>query len=123
MGFQKTWALIVGIILAIIGIWGLFTTSILGIGVNMTQSIIHLIGAILGIYIGLKGTGKTFNMVIGILGVVLGILGFIPGAKDLLMSLLNCNTATHIVHLAVGIISLIIYFAVKEESSGTAAPF
>ncbi|MEK6963678.1 MAG: DUF4383 domain-containing protein [Nanoarchaeota archaeon] len=123
MGFQKTWALIVGIILAIIGVWGLFTTSILGIGVNMTQSIIHLIGAIFGIYVGLKGTGKTFNMVVGVLGLILGILGFIPGAKDLMMSLLNCNMATHILHLAVGIVSLIIYFAVKEQAEGTAAPF
>ena len=121
MGFQKTWALIVGIILAIIGIWGLFTTSILGIGVNMTQSIIHLLGAIFGIYVGLKGTGKTFNMVIGIIGLVLGILGFVPGAKDLLVSLLNCNMASHILHLAVGIISLIIYFAVKEEA-GSMSP-
>ena len=116
MGFQKIWALIVGIVLAIIGVWGLFTTSILGVGVNLVQSIVHLIGAVFGIYIGLKGTGKSFNMIVGVLGVILGILGFIPGTKNLLVSLLNCNTATHILHLVVGVVSLIIYFAVKEES-------
>ncbi len=111
---QKNFALIVGIVLAIIGIWGLFTESILGIGVNIAQSILHLIAAAFGIYVGTKGQGKGYNQTIGWIGIVLGILGFIPGIKDQLLTLLNVNMATTWLHIVVGVVALIVAYAVKK---------
>ena len=111
---QKTFALIVGIVLAIIGIWGLFSDNVLGFGVNVTQSVLHLIAAIFGIYVGTKGAGPGFNKSIGIIGVVLAILGFISGTAALLASLLNVNMATTWLHLVVGVVSLIVGYGVKD---------
>ena len=46
---QKMFALIVGIVLALIGVWGFFTDSILGIfGVNAFQSVLNIIAGAIG---------------------------------------------------------------------------
>ena len=63
---QKTYALILGIVLFVIGVWGFFSMSILGIfGVNIWQSVLHVIAGIFGVYVGTKGEGKSFNSTIG----------------------------------------------------------
>lgn len=111
---QKTFALIVGIVLLIIGVWGLFQKSVLGFGVNSAQSVLHIIAAAFGIYVGTKGAGPGFNKTIGWIGIVLGILGFIPGIKTQLANLLNVNMATTGLHLVVGIIALLVGYGVKK---------
>src|SRR3989344_1276301 len=101
---QKTYALVLGLVLALVGVWGFFTNSILGIlGVNPLQSVLHLIAAAFGIYAGTKGDGTTYNQVLGWIAVVLGVIGFIPGVNDLLLQLLNINTAITVLHLAIGV--------------------
>lgn len=111
---QKTYALILGLVLGIIGVWGFFTQSVLGLGVNTTQSVLHVIAAIFGIYVGTKGEGPGFNMTIGWIGILLAILGFIPATATMLTNWLNINTATTILHLVIGILSLGIYYAAKK---------
>ena len=111
---QKTFALIVGIVLGIIGIWGLFSDTVLGFGVNPTQSVLHIIAAAFGIYIGTKGEGPGYNATIGWIGVVLGILGFIPATASILANLLNVNMATTWLHIVVGVVALIVTYAVKD---------
>ncbi|MBI2148895.1 DUF4383 domain-containing protein [Candidatus Woesearchaeota archaeon] len=112
---QKTYALILGLVLAVVGLWGLFTQSLLGFfGVNVLQSVLHLIAAAFGLYVGIKAEGKIFNMVLGWVGLALGILGFVPVVKDLLLSLLNINTATTLLHLVIGVVSLGVAYLVKE---------
>ena len=114
---QKTYALILGIILLIIGIWGLFTDSVLSLGVNIFQSILYIITGSFGLYVGIKGNGPGFNIIIGWFGVILGMLGFIPiighEANGLLNTLLNTKPATSWLHLLVGAISLVIYYGAK----------
>ena len=111
---QKTNALILGVVLAIVGIWGLFAETIIVFGVNIAQSILHLIAAAAGIYAGTKGDGMSFNMIIGYIGVVLGIIGFIPGIKDVLANLLNINTATSVLHLIIGALCLGVYYTHRK---------
>jgi|SRR3989344_2154698 len=112
---QKTYALILGIVLFVIGVWGFFSMSILGIfGVNIWQSVLHVIAGIFGVYVGTKGEGKGFNSTIGWIGLVLGILGFIPSVDTLLLSWLNINAATTWLHLVIGVVSLAVYFLIKE---------
>jgi hypothetical protein len=115
MAVQKTYALVLGIVLGIVGIWGFFTQSILGIfGVNTFQSILHVIAGLFGIYVGTKGEGPGYNATIGWIGVILAVLGFIPATASFLVSLLNINIATTWLHLVIGIVSLLVYFAVEE---------
>ena len=111
---QKTYALALGIVLAIIGIWGLFSNTILVFGVNVLQSILHLIAGGFGIYVGMKGQGKGYSMYIGWIGVALGVLGFIPGVKEVFLNLLNINMATTWLHIVIGVISLGVAYGVKK---------
>ena len=119
MGAQKTYSLILGIVLLIVGVWGFFTNSILGLfGVNSMHSVLHLIAAVCGIYVGLKGTGMTYTAIIGWIGIILGVLGFIPGVKDFLMNMLNVDMGITVLHLVIGIVSLIVHYAFKSSSGG-----
>ena len=90
MSVQKTYALVLGLVLAIVGVWGLFTDSILGFfSVNLFQSILHLVAAAFGVYVGIKGTGHTYNLVLGWIAIMLAVIGYISSAKDVLLIYLN----------------------------------
>src|SRR3989344_9296047 len=106
MGAQKTFALILGLVLLLVGILGFFDNSLVGdnglFGTNTFQDILHLIAGAFGVYVGTKGMGHGYNATIGWIGIVLAVLGFIPGASDLLLSLLNINTAITVLHLVIG---------------------
>lgn len=115
MAVQKTFALVVGIVLVILGIWGFFQPLILNLfGVNLAQNIIHIIAGAIGIWLGTKDAGKGFNLWFGWIALVVGILGFIPVVKDWLDQLLSINPAISWLHIILGIIALIVTYAVKE---------
>ncbi|MBI5803098.1 DUF4383 domain-containing protein [Candidatus Pacearchaeota archaeon] len=112
---QKTFALILGIVLVVVGVWGFFTDMILGLfGVNAFQSVLHLIAGFFGIYIGTKGEGPGYNLTLGLIGIALGVLGFVPVIDDLLLTLLNINTEITLLHLAIGVVSLSVYYTAKK---------
>lgn len=115
---QKTFALVLGIVLALVGILGFFTNPIVGdagyFGTNMYQDILHLIAGAFGIYVGTKGAGRGYNASIGWIGIVLGILGFIPVVDELLLNLLNINTQITVLHLVIGVVSIGVYYLIKE---------
>lgn len=118
MGAQKTFALILGIVLLLVGILGFFDNSIVGdaglFGTNTFQDILHLVAGAFGVYVGTKGMGPGYNQTIGWIGVALGVLGFIPGVSDLLLSLLNINTAITVLHLVIGAVCLVVYYGAQK---------
>jgi len=115
---QKSFALILGIVLLLVGILGFFSNPLVGdagfFGTNTFQDVLHLIAGIFGIYVGTKGMGSSYNSSIGWIGVVLGILGFIPGASTLLASWLNINTNISVLHIALGIIALGVFYGTEK---------
>ncbi|MDA1197053.1 MAG: DUF4383 domain-containing protein [Nanoarchaeota archaeon] len=111
---QKVFAQIVGVVLVLLGIIGFFNNPILGyFGVNTLQNVVHLAGGAIGLWLVSKGSSQAFNKWVGILGVLLGILGFVPGVKDLLWSLLGINTAITGLHLVLGVVALGVAYKVK----------
>lgn len=118
MGAQKTFALILGIVLLLVGILGFFDNSIVGdagyFGTNTFQDILHLIAGAFGVYVGTKGMGPGYNSTIGWIGIVLAVLGFIPGVADMLLSLLNINTAITVLHLVIGVVCLLVYYGGRK---------
>jgi len=108
---QKTYALVLGIVALLVGIWGLFTTTVLIFGVNMPQSVVHIVAGACGIYVGTKGKGKGFNMWLGWISLVLALLGFV--AASFMASFLGVNMATTWLHLVVGVVSLLVAYFVK----------
>ena len=94
-GTQRTFALVLGIVLLLVGILGFIRNPLVGedsfFGTNAVQDVLHLIAGFVGIYAGTKGTGKGYNLTIGWIGLALGILGFIPGVDGVLATNLNIN--------------------------------
>ncbi len=115
MAVQKTYAIVVGLVLLLLGIWGFLSDGlILGIfGVNTYQNVLHIVVGVLGLWIGMKNP-KGFNLWLGWIALAVGILGFIPAADELLASILGINPAISWLHIAVGIVSLLVGYAVKE---------
>ena len=117
-GIQKTFALILGIVLLLVGILGFFNNPLVGkdgfFGTNVWQDVLHLIAGAIGIYAGTKGKGQGYNMVVGWIGIALGVLGFIPGVSTLFADLLNINTNITILHLVIGVVCLLVYYTGKK---------
>ena len=112
---QKTYAMVIGAVLVLVGLIGFVNAPILGIfGVNAAQNVLHLVGGALGLWLATKGSGKSFNMWLGIIAVVVAVLGFLPVAKDLLTRIFNINMAITYLHAAIGVVSLGVAYGVKE---------
>ena len=113
MGVNDTYATVIGAVLGLVGLLGFAMPSpLLGLfGVNMLQSVIHLVGAT-GIYFGKMGQGRQYNMVLGVIALVVAILGFV--VPDLMLSLLNINQTITYLHVAIAVVSLGVYYGVKE---------
>jgi len=112
---QKTYAIVIGAVLVLVGIIGFVNAPIFGIfGVNTPQNILHLVGGAVVLWFGYKGSGKPTNMWLGIVSAVVGVLGFIPGASTLLADIFGINTAISVLHVAIGVVSLGVAYGVKE---------
>ena len=89
----------------------IFTSNIIGFGVNVYQSILHIIGGGLGVWLASKNKPKGYNMWLGYIAVVVVLLGFIVPSLN---SLLNINMATTWLHVVIAVASLIVAFGTKE---------
>lgn len=116
---QKTFALLLGIVLLLVGIAGFFENSLVGdngyFGTNTIQDVLHIIAGGIGIWVGTKGIGPGYNMSLGWIGVVLGILGFIPTLDELLAQYLNINTEITVLHVVLGLITLGVYYGTSKD--------
>lgn len=115
---QKTFALILGVVLLLVGILGFLPNPIVGetgyFGANLFQNILHIIAGGFGIWVGTKGRGPGYNMTLGWIGVALGILGFIPSVDGILLNLLMINRQITVLHLVLGLITLGVYYGAKK---------
>ena len=115
---QKTYAMVIGVVLLLLGIVGFVNHPILGIfGVNVAQDLLHLVSGALILWVSMKGSSKTTNMWVGLIALVVGVLWFIPGAGGvggLLDQIFGINAAISYLHVAVGVVSLGVSYGVKE---------
>ena len=112
---QKTYAMVVGAVLVLLGLVGFVNAPILGIfGVNLAQNLLHLVGG--GIIIW--QAGKKTNMWTGVIALVVGLLWFAEGLDGgLLASIFAINAAISYLHVAVGVVSLGVAYGVKEGTA------
>lgn len=106
----KTYSMVVGVILLIWGVIGLFSDSFLGISTTGLQVWLFIVAGILGLWMGLAGKGTVeYAKWLGIIFVLIGILGFIlPGVLDSLT--LDNGVVANVVHLAAGLWGLWVGF-------------
>lgn len=117
-GLSDIFAIIIGVFLLIEGIWGETSDVVFGVlTTNRTHATIHILLGVVGIYTGLKGGSRPFLIFLGVLLAAVGILRFVPGINDLIVSILNVNTAVAYFNIAVGILSLLIAFAPNRTTA------
>ena len=115
---QKVYAIIVGVLLALAGVIGFVNNPIFGLfGVNTAQNIVHLVGGAMGIWLGIKGRGKAYNMWLGISSTIVAILGFIPLTANLMLSIFGMNIAITVLHAAIAIASLGVAYGIREGTA------
>lgn len=103
---QKQFATWLGVILLVVGLWGLFNGSMMWFQVNSTHNWVHIISGILGLLAGLTAAGAyagTFNKVFGVVYLLVAILGFI--GVGAIVNLLMLNTADNWLHLVIGLVT------------------
>ena len=116
---QKTYGMVIGVVLVLVGILGFLPRIgqplLLGIfGVNTAQNLLHLVGGAIIVWFAYSGAAKSTNMWLGIIAVVVAVLGFLPGASDLLASIFNINLYITVLHAAIAVVSLGVAYGVKE---------
>ena len=112
---QKTYAMVIGVVLVLLGLVGFVQAPVLGLfGVNTAQDLLHLVGGALILWLAYKGAAKATNMWVGIIALVVGVLWFVPGANGLLVSIFAINDYISYLHIAVGVVSLGVSYGVKE---------
>jgi hypothetical protein len=111
----KTYAMVIGVVLLLVGLIGFVNNPVLGIfGVNTLQNVLHVIGGALGVWFGMKGSAKAYNRWLGIIAGVIGVLGFVPGASDALASVFGINAAISGLHIVIAVVSLGIVYGLKK---------
>lgn len=116
---QKTYAMVIGAVLVLLGLVGFVSNPVLGIfGVNTAQNLLHLVGGALILWLAMKGSAKKTNMWVGIIALVVGVLWFAEGLDGgLLNKIFGINAAISYLHIAVGIVSLAVTYGIKGEAA------
>jgi hypothetical protein len=122
------YARVFGVVLTLAGIIGLMLTtsqnnadSLLGLDVNLTHNLVHLITGILGLAAGFSMIvyARSYALVLGVVYTALGVWGlFTSGTFDPFGLFVRINTADNFLHLAIGIVGLAAYAASRSVDDG-----
>jgi len=104
-------AILIGAFLLIEGIWGLTSEVVFGVlTTNRTHAIIHIVLGLIGIATGVRRQARGFCIFLGILLLAVGVLRFVPGASEIIVSILNVNIAVAWLNIVVGAVALLVSF-------------
>jgi len=113
---QKLYAMVVGGVLAAVGVLGFFNNPILGLfAVNLAHNLVHLVSGGLGLWLANSGKGQMFNQYFGIVYTVIAVLGFIPVTAGLLSDWLAVTMTDTVLHATLGLVSLGVGYGVKAQ--------
>ena len=110
----KTYAVVIGLVLTIVGIIGFVKGDMpfMGMSFNLTHNVIYLVSGLVGLGAGLAGGakgGRAFAQVFGVVYTIVAIIGF-AGAPASIVTMLMLNTNYNIVHIVVGLLGLVAGF-------------
>ncbi len=115
----KTYAVVIGLVLTIVGIFGfVHPAAMMGMQFSTIHNVIHLATGLLGLAAGLGGGekgGRGYAKVFGLVYTLVAILGF-AGVPASLVSMLNLNLTYNLIHLGVGLLGLLAGFMGGGES-------
>ncbi|MGB7786219.1 MAG: DUF4383 domain-containing protein [Salinimicrobium sp.] len=110
------YAVAIGILLLIQGLWNLIDPPFLGIFTsNVLHAVIHVVLGIIGIWTGWRTGAYGFCLFLGILLLGVGILYFIQGIGPILEDLFNLNSAVAWLNIVIGAISLLFALGGRKQ--------
>lgn len=104
----KTFALVLGVVMLLIGILGYVMNPtgghLLGIfAVNGPHNMIHLATGIAGIAAGFMGWSRLFCQAFGVIYLLVAVLGFVAtDGSGMLLGMVHNNMADNLLHLVIG---------------------
>lgn len=107
----KKLVMVLGVVLALVGLLGFFNNPVLGIfPVNALHNIVHLASGILAIVFAMQGEAQAVMLakVLGVVYLLVAVLGLI--APSLIDSLIKVNGADNILHLLLAAVFLWVGF-------------
>lgn len=114
----KTFTMILGVTLLLVGIVGMLTGghnhTLVIFGINMTHNVVHILSGILALVaalISLKAA-KLYCIAFGVVYGLVTLAGFLNIPQ--VVSLLNLNTADNYLHL--GITAACLYFGLRAKT-------
>jgi uncharacterized membrane protein HdeD (DUF308 family) len=121
----KTYAVVVGFVLLLVGIIGFVEGDkmMMGLHFNLIHNCIHLVSGIVGLAAGLAGGqkgGRAFAQVFGVVYTIVAIIGF-AGAPVYIVNMLDLNIPMYnYIHVTVGVLGLIAGFMGGSSSEASA---
>lgn len=126
---EKTYALIIGAVLTLIGILGFIPAlapggNLLGIfAIDGLHNVIHLLSGIVGLAAGLSPYARYarwYALAFGVIYALVTIIGFIQGTT--VLGLIRINGADNVLHLLITISALAVYFVASNRERNVASP-
>jgi hypothetical protein len=108
-------AIILGVILIIVGLWGFAQNPVLGLfAVNGAHNIVHLVSGIFLLIGAFTNLGSALALkILGVIYVLVAIIGFFSG--DMLLGFISNNTADNWLHVLLAIVLLGAGFGLEDE--------
>ena len=119
----KTYAQVLGAVLLLVGILGFISpltpsNNLLGIfAINPLHNVIHILSGVVGLAAGFAAGGAYARWYAGIFGAVYAlvtVVGFIQGST--VLGLIPVNTADNLLHTAITLSALAVYFTTRSPS-------
>lgn len=108
-GASCGFAIVLGFLLLIEGVWGLFSPVVFGVlSTNVLHACIHILLGGLALWAGSTGHARGYLGFLGALLIAVAALWFIPATRGFIMDTLSVNRAVAIVNLVIGILCLLL---------------
>lgn len=111
----RFFAILIGTLLLIQGIWNLVDPPFLGIFTsNFLHALIHVVLGIIGIWTGVKAGAYTFNLFLGIILLTVGLLYYVEAAREYLDEIFGINEAVALLNIGIGTLCLLVVVTSKK---------
>lgn len=121
---SKTYALLIGVVLLVIGICGMLTGGhdhpLVVFGINHAHNLVHVLSGAVAIVCGIAGRGpaRVFLMSFGVVYGLVAVLGLVQ--VGFVVQMLNINMADNLLHLGIAASCLLVAFMDKSAAPATA---
>jgi hypothetical protein len=111
-GFTNYYAIGIGLLLLVEGIWAMFSPVVFGVfTTNAAYGVVHIILGLIGIWAGLGDNARGFCLFLGTVLLAVGLLSLMPGIGPWFTTTFNANMAVAHFNIIVGLVSLLVAFA------------